>query len=100
MTQKINSNIGTFLGHPVITHTPGNIPVAGSLYFDQVDTTFKIYTGVKWVNVDSVNQDFFIPQEKVEEKRLLETNLGLAQLKREAEEAEEKYQAYLALCKE
>lgn len=98
---RINSNTGTFLGRPITEYYSGDTPVVGSMYFDDHNHEYMVYTGSNWMNVANMSSDFFVPSRiNAEEEILLLTNPGLAELKQQAEEAEEKYRAYLALCKE
>ena len=99
--QKINSNIGTYLGQPVVpVHSMVN-PVVGSMYFDCITHQQMLYTGKAWVRLTDqtssmLGNNYTIREEEV----LIAKHPGLAELKRELDEAKEKYDAFYALVKE
>lgn len=98
---SINSNIGTYLGQPVVPVYSMINPVVGSLYFDCNMHQHLLYTGKDWVRLaDHTSSMLGCGNEIREEEVLISKHPGLAELKREADEAVEKYLAYYALVKE
>lgn len=67
-------------------------PALGSIYFSKVRGDYMIFTEGGWVTVRSGQTN--------ENELLLEKHPGLAELKKELDEAKERYEAYYALCKE
>jgi len=78
----INSNIGT---------NPPTISNIGDLRFDNKANGFAIYDGTNWCNLEEI-------QESVDE--LCKMHPGLAELKKEVEHAQQKFDMYLLLVKE
>jgi hypothetical protein len=97
-SQSINNNIGTYLGAPItlITGSASSKPARGEMYFDNATRDYQIYDGVRWHTLMSVTLN--AKEFSVEE--LCDKHPGLADLKRELDEAKEKFDAYLALVKE
>jgi hypothetical protein len=76
-------------------------PVAGSMYFDVQTASHLLYTGKAWVRLadqtsSMLGNNYAIREEEV----LIAKHPGLAELKRELDEAKEKYDAFYALVKE
>ena len=102
---RINSNIGTYLGVPIHKISPGQTPVIGSMYINENTYQMMVYDGKAWVGLTDqatagLALNWQVMSEISKEELLLQKNPGLAELKREAEEAIAKYEAFYALCKE
>ena len=82
--------------HPVIL---GCEPVIGSVYIDKDTMQTKVFDGKDWFSLTDA-EAYEANHNITKEEYLLKKHPGLAQLKREADEAIEKYKAYYALCKE
>ena len=98
----INSNVsyGTFLGKTisVVPTIPGK-PVTGQMFFDVANSQYLIYTGSNWVEITNATPILNIPG-TVRVEDLCETHPGLKELKQQRDEAQEKFDAFLALVKE
>jgi hypothetical protein len=100
---RINSNIGTYLGQPIHKLLPGQKPIIGSMKVDTNNYQITVYDGKDWVSItdervilSSDTTGFHV----VEEEHLFAKHPGLADLRREADEAIARYETYYALCKE
>ena len=91
----------TFNGVPVsISTTAPTSPVMGSMVYDSQTHTFKVFDGTNWLNVTAEMMPNVYYRGMTEDERLCAENPGLADLKRQLDEAKEKYEAFKALVKE
>lgn len=90
----------TFMGAP-ITFSNGRpaSPATGSMMYDALTHTYQVFDGSQWRQVTAEmmpNPSY----QMTEDERLCMENPGLADLKRQLDEAKEKYEAFKALVKE
>lgn len=94
--QKINNKVGTYLGKPAtyVGRSKPKQPVTGDIVTDDFGI-LRVYDGRNWRDLQS---GAVIVEQTIND--LCTKHPGLAELKRELEEAQHKFDVYLALVKE
>ena len=93
----------TIFGRPAtFLQGPVNNPVVGQYYYDTNTMNMFVYDGNRWVEISSGPSDLshWSDVHLSDEDVLCEKHPGLAELKKELEEAKEKFEAFKALVKE
>ena len=96
----MDNKVTTFLGIPIshVGISAPNSPCEGQMYYDTREATQKVYFNGAWVPVMASPMQPLYPEPSDDE--LCAKNEGLAELKKELEEAKERYEMYKALIKE
>ena len=72
-------------------------PLVGEIYYNQAEGKIKTWDGSKWITISDYGYGTS-NYEDTREELLRKKHPGLAELWEELKEAQEKYDAYLALC--